>query len=207
MAWAPDYCDTIELAEFLRISDSVDDYQLVHAIAAASRAVDKATGRQFGVVAAAEARYYTARYAARPGRWVVDIDDLMSTTDLVVDVDTDGDDSFADEITDYVLRPRNAAPSGRPWTELAVPATSTVQPPTALEAVRITAIWGWTEVPDAVKQATLLQASRLASRRNSPFGVAGSPEAGTELRLLARLDPDVEVTLAPYRRKRGVVFA
>ena len=51
------------------------------------------------------------------------------------------------------------------------------------------------------QEATLLQASRLAARRDSPFGVAGSPDAGSEMRLLARVDPDVAVALEPYRRR------
>jgi hypothetical protein len=64
--------------------------------------------------------------------------------------------------------------------------------------VKVTALWGWTAVPVAVKQATLLQASRFFSRRHSPYGVAGSPELGSEIRLLARVDPDVGVSLRDY---------
>ena len=40
------------------------------------------------------------------------------------------------------------------------------------------------------------EASRWFARRNSPYGIAGSPEMGSELRLLAKLDPDVAVMLA-----------
>jgi hypothetical protein len=47
-----------------------------------------------------------------------------------------------------------------------------------------------------VEQATLLQASRFHARRFSPYGVAGSPELGSELRLLAKLDADVELALS-----------
>ncbi|MBL8926321.1 MAG: hypothetical protein JNM77_08780 [Pseudonocardia sp.] len=206
MAWAPDYCTAEELAAFVRHGDATDA-RLALAIAAASRAVDKAARRQFGAVAAAEARYYTARWDALTSRWTVAIDDLMTTTDLAVAFDSDGDETYADTITAHTLRNRNAAAEGRPWTELAILSTSDVQPTDAPDAVRVTAVWGWSAVPDAVKQATLLQASRLLVRRDSPYGVAGSPEAGTEIRLLERLDPDVAVVLAPYRRRRKVVFA
>lgn len=206
MAWAPAYCTEGELAGFIRSGDT-GDVRLSLAIAAASRAIDRSTRRQFGAVAVAEARYYTARYDAVASRWVVPIDDLMTTTSLAVAFDTDGDETFSGTITDYALRPRNAAATGWPWTELAVLATSDVQPTAATDAVRITAVWGWPGVPDAIREACLLQASRLLSRRDSPYGVAGSPETGSEVRLLARMDPDVEVALAPYRRKRGVVFA
>lgn len=54
---------------------------------------------------------------------------------------------------------------------------------------------GFTTVPAAVKLACEIQASRWFKRNDAPFGVAGSAEMGTELRLLARLDPDVEVLL------------
>jgi hypothetical protein len=46
----------------------------------------------------------------------------------------------------------------------------------------------------------LLQASRLDFRRVAPAGVAGSPETGSEVRLLARVDPDVAVSLKDYIR-------
>jgi hypothetical protein len=71
--------------------------------------------------------------------------------------------------------------------------------------VQVTATWGWTAVPATIKKATLLQASRFYKRRDAPFGVAGSPDMGSEMRLLAKVDPDVEVMLGDYRRKWGAV--
>lgn len=61
------------------------------------------------------------------------------------------------------------------------------------------------EIPDAVKLACLLQASRFFIRKNAPFGVAGSPQDGSEIRLLARLDPDVLVMLGPFISWWGAV--
>ena len=54
-----------------------------------------------------------------------------------------------------------------------------------------------------IGQACLLQASRLLNRRMAPFGTVGGGEVGMMF-LRARLDPDVEVLLAPYRQ-RGIV--
>jgi hypothetical protein len=76
-----------------------------------------------------------------------------------------------------------------------VDADSAAKPTTERNGVTISAVWGWDEVPTTVEQATLLQASRFHARRFSPYGVAGSPEAGSEMRLLAKLDPDVELAL------------
>lgn len=193
MAWAPDYASTADLAAYLGIEDAVDDVQLALAATASSRAVDRHTNRQFGLVAAAEERLYTARWDRRRCRWVVAIDDLMTTDNLTITVD-------AGEITAYQLSPANAAQEGRPWTEVVVDPESTVQTTAALLGVTIEAEWGWSAVPDTIKQATLLQASRLFKRRDAPFGIAGSPDQGSEMRLLARVDPDVAVVLGPYVR-------
>lgn len=61
------------------------------------------------------------------------------------------------------------------------------------------------EVPDVIQMATLLQAARFFKRKGAPFGIAGSPEMGSELRLLSRLDPDVELMLFGQRRIWGAV--
>jgi hypothetical protein len=182
MAWAPDYAQVSDLATYVRIGDDDDDAQLGLAVTTSSRAIDRHCRRQFGLVAAPEVRYYQPRWDRRSCRWVADIDDLMTTTGLLVD---------GDAVVGPVLLPRNAAVRGEPWTVLAVDAS---------DEVAVTARWGWTAIPNPIKQACLLQASRLFARRGSPFGVAGSPEMGNELRLLAKVDPDVAVALAPYRK-------
>lgn len=48
-----------------------------------------------------------------------------------------------------------------------------------------------TTIPDSIVMACLLQAGRFYKRRDALFGIAGSPEMGNEMRLLAKLDPDV----------------
>lgn len=204
MPWQPDYATADDLGAYVRIpeGDDGDDAQLALAVTAASRAIDTVAHRQFGQEAAPVARYYTARYDHARCRWVADIDDLQDSTGLAVRIDSAGDGTYADEITAYQLTPANAAPDERPWTRLEVLGSSTVTPTGTPDGVQITALWGWTAVPATIQQACLLQASRLLTRRDAPFGVAGSPEAGSELRLLARVDPDVEVTIRPYIRWR-----
>lgn len=205
MAWAPDYCTASELKSFVRIADSQDDAQIALAITAASRAVDRSCNRQFGLLASAEDRYYTAQWSRKLCRWVIDIDDLMTTTGLTVAYDADDDGSFSSDITEFRLLPVNAAGSNRPWTQIVVHPNSENQPSYTPDNVEVHAQFGWTSVPSPIKQATLLQASRLLARRDSPYGVAGSPDMGNELRLLAKLDPDVEVVVGPYRRWWGAV--
>lgn len=206
MGWQPDYITTVELNAFVRVGDTVDDAQAAPAIAAACRAIDKhcsqrrsSPGRQFGIVDTPEQRFYTPRWSRRRCRWVVEIDDLMTSAGLVVA-------TAAGTITEFDLAPRNAAQEGKPWTLLVIRPTNTVPILGEVDEFEPTGKWGWTDIPLAVKEAALLQTSRLVSRRDSPFGIAGSPQLGSELRLLDKVDPDVAVSLEDYVRK-GVVFA
>lgn len=211
MSWAPDYVTTADLKAFLRIdpADTTDDLQLAIAITAASRAIDDFAYRQFGQVAAPEARSYTPWYdnskgvgyagsTAGAGKWVITIDDLQDATGLTVSV-------TAGALTLFAKQPINAAQRGRVWTRLVIDQANLVQIKGLENEATVTAKFGWTAVPVSVKQATLLQASRFFKRRDAPFGVAGSPDAGSEIRLLARVDPDVAVVLRPYRRYRLAV--
>lgn len=200
MAWAPDYAELGEAREYVtRHSSTVDDSFIGLDLTAASRAVDRATNRQFGLVDSAEERFYTPYFDRRRVRWVIEFDDLMTTTGFDPQLqDADGNDLGA--IDDYVLEPRNAAAEGKPWERMIVKPSSTYVPTGLVDQAAFTGRWGWTEVPDPVKQATLLQTSRFTARRNAPFGIAGSPDEGSEMRLLARLDPDVAVVVGSFRR-------
>ena len=194
MAWNPDYCTTADLKDFLNVSDTIDDIQLQYAVTSASIAVNRFCNRQFGQVASAEQRRYSAIPDNQRGRWVVPIDDLGSITNFAVQFK-----SVA--VTAYQLEPFNALLEGRVYTRVTFdPGDVTFMGDEG--EVYVTGLWGWTAVPIAVKQATLLQASRIFNRRTSPYGIAGSPADGSELRLLARVDPDVAVTLANYKRPR-----
>lgn len=197
MAWAPDYVTLAEQKNFMRIVDAVDDVEIGIAITAASRAIDDHCNRQFGKVAAPEQRLYTAWPDYDRGRWVVDIDDLQTVVGLVVGV------TAVAGVVSYDLEPINAVLEGMAWTRLSVRSDSAVQPTGAEHEMAITAPWGWT-TPVPVKQATYLQSSRFHSRRDSPYGIAGSPDQGSEMRLLSRVDPDVGVSLRAYRRSRKV---
>lgn len=193
MTWQPDYASAAELKAYEHIdpSDSVDDAQIALAITAASRAIDRATNRQFGIVAAPEARFYTARWDRGRCRYVVDIDDLM--TEVGLEVESNGT-----AVTGYALKPVNATALGKPWTQMVIDLGTSVS--LLEDGVEVTASWGWTAVPTTIKQATLLQALRFVKRRDAPFGVAGSPELGSELRLLAKVDADVAVMVGSYMR-------
>ncbi len=205
MAWAPQYASTAELRAYLRIpvADTADDTQIALAANAASRSVDHHCNRQFGQVTTADARVYTPRWDRRRASWVIDVDDISSTDDLSIMIDDDGDQTFDLEIDDYRLLPLNAAAVSHPWTQILVSSDSTNLPTAREGSVEVTAEWGWAAVPDSVKEATLLQGSRFFMRQQAPFGIAGSPDLGSELRLLQKVDVDVAVMLRGFVRQWG----
>lgn len=206
MPWQPDYATVAELRSFVtRSASTVDDTELQFAVTAASRVVDEFCGRQFGQVSPVEARLYTAFWDRRRARWLIDTDDISSSTGLLVSVDDNDDQVFDRSITDFRLWPFNNDERARPWTRIIVNPDSTFQPSVAEGAVQVTALWGWTAVPTAVKQATLIEANRIFQRRVSPFGIAGSPETGSELRLLRSVDVDAQKILRPYMVHWGAV--
>nr|UXE44753.1 hypothetical protein Hi04_10k_c361_00017 [uncultured bacterium] len=194
MAWQPDYILAADLKAFLHITDTVDDTQVQYAVTTASRAIDRFCNRQFGQVTSAEQRRYSAFPDNQRGRYVVPIDDLGSATSFAVQFN-----SLA--VTSYQLEPFNALLEGRVYTRVTFDPNDVTFTGDEGE-VYITGLWGWANVPVAVQQACLLQGSRIFNRRTSPYGIAGSPQEGSELRLLARVDPDVSVSLMEYKRPR-----
>lgn len=190
MAWQPDYCTLADFKSFLRIDDTVDDQFLALFISASSREIDVETNRQFGKVDAGETRLYTGEYDRRRGRWVVEFDDLHTAPAGLTITATAG------AVDQYQLHPVNALRESKPFTRLVVKPESTAKPNgDEAEVSMTTDKWGWSAVPAVVTVAQLLQGSRVNWRRFTPAGVAGSPDAGSEIRLLAKLDPDVKLML------------
>jgi len=189
VAWAPDYITEQDAEDFVRASSPE---WLGEWITSASRAIDGRCNRQFGRVDVVTTRTYRrpAAYDQVSGLWLVEVDDVQDTTGMTV-----GGVALAS--SGAALLPDDAPAKGRPYTRLGFES----RPDFPLVP---SAIWGWTAFPDQVVAACLLQVSRFSARRDSPFGVTGSPQQGGELRLLARLDPDVSVSLAGLARRRRV---
>lgn len=201
MPWKPDYLTAAEAAAFLRVptGDTVDAAEIAVWVTTASRAIDQWCNRQFGQLAAPAARTYrrTADYDPSVGLWCLDVDDVQDSTGLLV-----GGVAYAS--SGAVLLPDNAPADGRPWTRLGFTSAPTLPYPGVSSSVVVTARWGWTAVPVQVTAAARLQTGRWNFRRDAPAGIAGSPDSGSEVRLLARLDPDLKTSLAGLRRRRLV---
>lgn len=190
MSWEPVYASLTEMRDWFRtrsIEDTDDDGLTRLKLSAASRAVDGTCGRQFGRDDEPTTRACgEVRWSRTHGAYVAEIPDIMDTTGLVFTLD-------GVELTDdqWTLRPRPGLTSRRPYTYVKLTVA-----PTGDGELDGLAQWGWNAPwPDPVKEATMLQTSRLAIRRDSPYGIAGGSDSGAELRLLSRLDPDVELLL------------
>ncbi len=199
MPWKPDYLTLADAKGFERIGDTLDDAEIAVYISAASRAIDDYCNRQFGQLDAADEWTYQPYYDSERGRWVCRIDDITDTTGLTVKVS--GTTLTAGT---YALEPTRAAAQGRAYTRMVIGLDAAQPIGDRTEEVAISCKWGWTTVLTSVKMACRLQVSRFAARRESPYGIAGSPDAGGELRLLARVDPDVAVSLRGLVRPRSV---
>lgn len=207
---ATDYCALADVKAACRISDTQDDAQISIAITAASRAIDEFTARQFGITGSAVQRNFTAlRADVTESRPSVEINDLMDLTTgpptFVFYLSFDGTQTLTMvNGTDFDLWPWNAPADGVPYTRLVMRPLGRMYLPYWTRGIQITANWGYATVPPVVKAAAILQASRFFVRRDSPYGVAGSVDLGSQVRLLQRLDPDVQVMLAQVKRWYGV---
>lgn len=197
MAITNGYASLADVKAALRITDSVDDSLLEMAIESASRLIDGYAYRYF----------YNAGTATRDfvaeDSYLTIIDDLISISELKT-TDEIGNEYVTWSASDYQLRPVNGKMDG-----LSVPYTSILSTDDLLfnklgeqALVRVTGVWGWAAVPIAIKQATVIQASRIYKRLDSPLGVAGFGDLGA-IRVGRALDPDVEQLVMPYRIMRN----
>jgi len=195
------YCTLSDLKTSLAIEDIQDDTALEAAILTASRMIDDYTGRFFyrdGTTAAPVTRYYT------PDSWyITNLDDFVSLNQIALDDDFDQTYTTILAASDYLIDPVNNARRGWPYNRITA-IDRYIFPYAYPQSVRVQAVWGWPSVPAEISMATKLQASRLFIRRQSPFGIAGTPEIGT-VRLTSRLDPDVEALIRPFRKMSGLV--
>jgi hypothetical protein len=192
------YCTVAELREHLGDDrQALNEALLERAINASSRAIDLWTGRRFWLDGTVTARSY--RPDLTDVAWV---DDIGSTTGLVIATDTTGDGSWATTwaTTDYQLEPLNAAVSGTGYAWWTIGAIDRYTFPVAARrpTLRVTALHGWSAVPDGVAEACLLKAASLFKRKDAPFGVAGFGEFGAVR--ITRRDGDVIELLHPYVR-------
>jgi len=179
-----------------------EDPQMEAAIEAASRSIDAYTSRRFYSDSTVSARVY---YADSPIRCV--IDDFSTITGLIIKTDT-GDNGTYDQTwdsTEYVLEPINSeigGISGQPYNTIIATIPKMFPTTGRRPRVQVTAKWGWAAVPNTIFQSCLIQAARVYRRAQTPEGFAAGEGFGA-IRVSTRLDPDVQMMIAPYRRQGG----
>lgn len=201
---ANEYASSAELKAALSMTgETFADADITLALAAASRGIDNVTNRRFWKdTDAAQVRYYSPEDCD-----FLRIDDLETFTSLVAD--PGGDGTFEETWTlntDFVLEPLNAAADVEPFTVIRVHPNGSYRFAAAIpRSVKLTGKFGWPAVPDAIKEATMVLASKLLRRaREAPFGVVQIGLEGAALRI-ARHDPDVNFLIASYMRSRIAV--
>ena len=186
----------------------LDTGKLTQRLRAASRAVDDWCSRplrRFWLDPTPTARtYYTEDVLCTR------VDDIGSTVGLVVATDDSGTGVFGTTWTinvDFALEPRNAAANGGAYRYNRIVALGSRSFPYLYgygprPNLRVTARHGWSQIPDPVREATLLKAIRLNRRPDAPFGnESGGLEMGSMR--ITREDSDVVALLAPYKIPAG----
>jgi hypothetical protein len=190
------YCSLQELKNSLRITDNVDDAILELSIEAASREIDTSCERTFYNMGTA-----TRKFVARDP-YFCEIDDLVSIEHLKTDPDGDGQYTITWSAGDYQLEPLNGFVSGfvSPFTGITSRDTYLFPIEEGEALVEVRGVWGWSATPTAIKQATIIMASRLYKRNDSPLGVAGFGDLGVVR--VGKLDPDVEALIMAFKKPR-----
>jgi hypothetical protein len=197
MAITQGYCSLAQVKAALRITDTVDDTLLEMAIESGSRAIDGYTNRSFSPLGTATRVFTPNDYL------VVEIDDLITLTDLKTKSDDDSTFDTTWSADDYQLEPLNGRVDGLPtsYTHIRAVGDYLFSQWDGEATVQVTGTWGWSAVPIAVTQACVIQSSRIYKRLDSPLGVAGISDIGI-MRVSNQLDPDVAQLVSPYRRIR-----
>ena len=115
---------------------------------------------------------------------------------------TDGGDTGTYSTTwttaDYVLEPFDgvdAGMTGFPYRTVRAVESLTFPTGGYRARVQVTALWGWTAVPDSVTLATKIMAAYLFNLKDSPLGVASFGDAGL---IRVRDVPQATMLLDPY---------
>lgn len=209
MAATNAYATTDEVAGWLRIDadDTIDDTELEFAMDAAARQIDSWCGWQFYKDGSATARTYSETdpgvYITDHGRVLWLPDPISTTTGFVLKTDAGADGTYETTWTasEYRLEPANGVASGvSGWPYYRIRSIKGRSfHPNREPSVEITADWGWPAVPTAVKQAFLIQTTKIHERRTARGGLVAFGETGGAMSMMM-LDADARALLAPYRR-------
>ena len=188
----------------MSISDTTDNDLLENLVESASRSIDRIANRRFYLDATASARLYRAY-----SNIFVFVDDIGTTSNLVVAVDENGNGTYSKTLTlntDYILDPLTSQSLNRPFTQLTMVSNTETWPifpgltSNGLRpGVQVTARWGWPSVPDDLNMACLILTADLYKRKDAPGGILGLGDLG-----VVRMSPigrDVTAMVRAYKKE------
>ena len=193
MAITNGYCTLTQIKAALRITDAVDDDMLEMAVESASRMIDSECDRNFYGTA-------TTRDFTPSDRYTVDTDDLTAITSVKLDDQGDRTFSITLATSDYQTEPLNQRVSGNAFPIYRLRMIGDYLLPIwgQQATVRIQGTYGFTPVPIAITQATLILAGRYYKRADSLLGFAGFSDMGVAR--VGRVDPDVAALIRPFKK-------
>ena len=204
MAITNGYATLTQIKAYMSISDNTDNDLLEDLIESASRSIDRIANRRFYLDATASARLYRAYSDI-----FVYVDDIGTTSSLVVQTDSNGNGTYAKTLTlnqDYILDPLTSPSLGRPYTQLTMVSNTETWPifPGLTQnglrpGVQVTARWGWPSVPDDINMACLILTADLYKRKDAPGGILGLGDLG-----VVRMSPigrDVTAMVRAYKKE------
>ncbi len=177
------YIDRNILKQVLFPTTEERDSYLDLLIAAAVNVVNDYTGHDFSATPGQELRYFDSREST-----MLVIEDAFGVSSVKLDLDGNGVfETALVEGVDFDLYPLNSEPK----SAVKLRHNGRISKfPRSLRSVEVTSFWGWPTIPDVVKQATLLTASRWFKRRDAEYNDASGGTADV-------LDSDVAGMLVP----------
>lgn len=191
------YCAITDVrnVDVVNVTGTTHDDLLSKAINSVSRKIDLFCGRRFYSVS--ETRYYKATDV-----YCLDVNDIASSSGVTIETDLDGDGTYEYtwSATDYTLAGYNETLDGWPYTQIETLPLGLYTFPKVRRGTKVTASFGWPDIPDPVVMACIIQSNRIWSRLKAPLGTTGATAIGNLTMTLPDLDPDVKDLLMQYRK-------
>jgi len=199
-------CSLADVKAALQINNTHADDAISLAIDSASRLIETECNRRFWQDDDVSARKYVSN-----DPWLVEVDDISTEEGLIVESDYAGDGSFGTtwQAADYQLEPINGIMQGQSgWPTTKIRAIRSLYfpvwggisypKPYTQALVRVTARWGWADIPTPIERAAIIQAISIFKASDVPFGATPFAETGI-IRLKQALHPTAAMLIEPYR--------